>query len=493
MAYIAIGINVISGLIYTPWMINSIGRENYGLYALAMSVISLFVFDFGLSAAVTRFLAKYLAEGRQDKANDCLGLVYRLYIYLDLLLFVILGVIYFFIPAIYKELTPDEIEKFKVVYLMASVYSVISFPLIPVGGILTAHEKFVQIKACDAFHKILIVGLMTICLWHGMGLYALVAVNVIAGIIMLTVKVLIINKSTAQRVNWRYNNYSEFINIIKFSGWVTVISISQRLIINLAPSFLAFFSGSSSIAILSIALTIEGYIYVFANAMNGMFLPKVSRIVSNSPTELLPLMIRVGRIQLLLVAMVIEGFFCLGQDFIQLWLGDKFADCYWCSVILVIPSLISLPQEVASSAVYAMNKVKRQAMVYIITSVLNVALLLVLTPFLGALGVCITICITYLLRMGWMDVIYYREMKINIIDFFTKSFGKLSIPLIITLVTGILISTIVNIPLSWLSFLIKVALFAMTYSLIMWFFAMNSYEKDMILSLIRRIKLSCKQ
>lgn len=48
---------------------------------------------------------------------------------------------YFFIPQIYEELTPDEIERFKVVYSIAAVYSVLSFPFIPVNGILTAHEK----------------------------------------------------------------------------------------------------------------------------------------------------------------------------------------------------------------------------------------------------------------------------------------------------------------------------------------------------------------
>ena len=70
MSYMAIGINILAGLLYTPWMIHSIGRENFGLYTLAMSVISLFVFDFGLSSAVTRFIAKYLAEGRQDMNNQ---------------------------------------------------------------------------------------------------------------------------------------------------------------------------------------------------------------------------------------------------------------------------------------------------------------------------------------------------------------------------------------------------------------------------------------
>ena len=57
MSYISIGINIVTGLVFTPWMIHSIGKENYGLFTLALSVISLFVFDFGLSSAITRFLS----------------------------------------------------------------------------------------------------------------------------------------------------------------------------------------------------------------------------------------------------------------------------------------------------------------------------------------------------------------------------------------------------------------------------------------------------
>ena len=59
MSYISIGINIVTGLVFTPWMIHSIGKENYGLFTLALSVISLFVFDFGLSSAITRFLSIY--------------------------------------------------------------------------------------------------------------------------------------------------------------------------------------------------------------------------------------------------------------------------------------------------------------------------------------------------------------------------------------------------------------------------------------------------
>ena len=228
MSYAAIAINIVTGLLYTPWMIHSIGRENFGLYTLAMSVISLFVFDFGLSSAVTRFIAKYLAEGKQDKANDCLGLVYRLYFVIDIVMFVILAGVFFFIPQLYKELTLDEIAKFKIVYSIAALYSVFSFPFIPVNGVLIAHEKFIQLKICDVAHKLIIVAAVSVCLLLGFGLYALVLVNAFSGILTIILKLTCIKKFTPQTISWRYYNKTEFRNIVGYSGWVTVIALAQR-------------------------------------------------------------------------------------------------------------------------------------------------------------------------------------------------------------------------------------------------------------------------
>ena len=54
MSYFAIAVNIVAGLVYTPWMITKIGQGNYGLYTIASSLITLFVMDFGMSAAVGR-------------------------------------------------------------------------------------------------------------------------------------------------------------------------------------------------------------------------------------------------------------------------------------------------------------------------------------------------------------------------------------------------------------------------------------------------------
>ena len=316
LSYVAIAINIVTGILYTPWMIHSIGRENFGLYTLAMSVISLFVFDFGLSSAVTRFIAMYLAEGRQDKADNCLGLVYRLYLIIDVVLFLILVGVFFFIPQIYKELSPDEIQKFEVVYCVAALYSVISFPFIPVNGVLTAHEKFIQFKICDVAHKLIIVVTMSACLLLGGGLYALVIVNAVAGVLTILIKLFCICRYTPQSVSLHYSNRTEFREIVGFSGWVTVIAVAQRCIFNLAPSILGALSGSTAIAVLGIAITLEGYTFTFSSAINGMFLPKVSRIVADEKGDILPLMIRVGRIMVYVISLVVFGVITLCQDFI---------------------------------------------------------------------------------------------------------------------------------------------------------------------------------
>lgn len=485
MSYLAIGINVVSGLLYTPWMIHSIGRENYGLYTLALSVITLFVFDFGLSAAVTRFIARYLAQGSQEKANNCVGLVYRLYIIIDIMLFLILFGVYFFIPQIYKELTPYEIEQFKVVYSMAAMYAVISFPFIPVNGVLTAHECFIQLKVCDVLNKLIIVGSMTMCLLLGYGLYALVMVNAISGVLTIVFKLWCIKRYTPQKISWHYFNKAELKEIAGYSGWVTVIALAQRCIFNLAPSILGALSGSTAIAIIGIAMTLEGYTFTFANALNGMFLPKVSRIVNNEG-NVVPLMIRLGRIQIIIVGLIVSGVICLGKEFIFLWVGNGFSESYLCAVLIILPSFFHLPQTIGNETIYAKNKVKKLAIVYILMAIVNVIGAALLAPIMGATGICLSVFIAYMVRTIGMDVIFYKDLNLDIFAFFNEGFIRMTPALLLCITIGLALQYMMPIK-NWYGFTLKCIIYCLCFGTIMYFFAMNQSEKQLLIVPLRKI------
>ena len=327
---------------------------------------------------------------------------------------------------------------------------------------------------------------MSVCLLLGGGLYSLVSVNAIAGLIMIVLKVSCIKKFTYQGISWRYFEKREFEEIVGFSGWVTIMSIAQRFIFNIAPSILGALSGSTSIAILGIATTLEGYTYTFANAINGMFLPKVSRIVSNDNGDVLPLMVKIGRIQIYITALIVFGVICLGDHFIQLWVGTGFKDSYFCTLFVIVPCLLQLPQEIGNQAIFAKNKVKKLAIVYVLMALVNIVIAVSLAPTFGALGICMSVFVAYMVRTVGMDVIFYKDLHIDVMSFFKDTFIKLLIPLILCLVLGFMINAMIRID-SWLGFIVKGICFVGSYATVMYFLAMNDSEKELVLSPIKKI------
>lgn len=491
MSYFTIAFNIIAGLIYTPWMITKIGQSNYGLYTLATSLITMFVMDFGMSAAVTRFVSKYNAEGNSQKVNDFLGVVYKMYLIIDAVILAALIVVYFLIDIIYDNLTPAEVDVFKVLYIIVGTYSLISFPFLTLNGILTAHEKFVQMKFCDLFNKVFIVILMVIALYLGYGVFALVTVNAIAGLLVIAMKLIVIRRSTPVKVNFKFFDKQQLKDIFGFSMWTTVGSLAQRLIFNITPSIIAAVSvtGSVGVAIFGLAVTIEGYIYTFATAINGMFMPRISRIIADNKKdeELLPLMIKIGRIQIALVGLVIVGFVCLGQSFIiDIWRKSDFSQSYLCAVFLIIPSFFYLPQQIANTTLVVENKVKLQAYVFLGMGAINVVLALILSKYYGALGASVSIFVAYMFRTFMMDVIYYKNMKIDIPKFFKESYLKMSPPIVASLLVGFLLEKFNPITGAW-GFLINGCALVMVYCLMMWFVSFNSYEKDLLIGTAKKI------
>ena len=97
ISYISIFINIIISFVYTPWMIHKIGTSDYGLYSLIIAFVSYFLLDFGLNTSITRFIAKYRAQGDDQKVADLMGLTTKVYLIIDTIIFIALLTMYFYI------------------------------------------------------------------------------------------------------------------------------------------------------------------------------------------------------------------------------------------------------------------------------------------------------------------------------------------------------------------------------------------------------------
>ena len=76
--YVVILLNILVGLLYTPYMLRMMGQSEYGLYSLVASVVSyLTVLDLGLGNAIVRYTAKFRAEGKVKEQYEMLFSIWQ--------------------------------------------------------------------------------------------------------------------------------------------------------------------------------------------------------------------------------------------------------------------------------------------------------------------------------------------------------------------------------------------------------------------------------
>lgn len=488
ISYFAIGFNIAIGLIYTPWMVENIGQNNYGLYTMANSLISMFLIDFGISAAVTRFISKYNAENNQKKVNDFLGLVYKLYFAISGVISIVLIIFFFLIEFFYGKLSIEELSTLKILYIIVAVYSVVSFPFITFNGILKAYEKFVIVKVCDMVNKVMSIALTILIIIFGGGVCGLVFVQAFSGLFTLFIKFYAIKRTLPVKMNFSYRSREMLRDIWGFSAWSTVTNISQRLILNIMPSLIGALAGAAEVAIFGVASTIEGYYFTFANAINGFFLPKISRILQkdNKEENLLNLMIRIGRIHIYILGLILVGFISVGSDFIVLWMGEKYKAAYISGILLILPGFISWPQQIASTALVAKNKMKEQAIINVIASVISLCIGSAGIVLCGSIGASFGIFMAYMFRIYCTNIVYIRSLEIDLKRFFSETFLKQGQYILLVLVAFYFASSVIHIK-DWTSFFIVVSMICGCYSIVMYVFSFNQSEKALVKGLFKRL------
>ena len=485
ISYVAMAFGVISGLLYTPWLIDAVGKDQYALYTLALSVINIFLMDFGISAAVTRFLSEYYAKGMQDEAERFMGIVYKIFFIISAAIAVCLFVFYFFIDVTYTKFSDSELTIFKHLFIIVAVYSVVSFPCTVFKGVLMANEEFIAVKLCGLGQKVLDVVLIVVLLLLGKGVYAMVLVHAFSNVVFHAIRYLIIKTKTKQRSRMRSWDKKQARSLFGYSIWITIVGISQRCMFNILPSIIAALIGTVEVTVFSLASTLESYVNMFSEAINGMFMPRISRIFAseNSEKEINSLMCKVGKFHVYTIGLIIIGFMCVGKRFVELWLGSGNEAVYFCAVLLMLPCLVELPQQIARTSLLTLNIVKQQALIYIGMAVINITLSFVLVPLMGAIGAALSVCFAYFFRTFMFNILYKKYLPIKLGAYFKSSYLKWSIAAAITLGCGLLLGEFLHFN-NTISFVIQGCVVVLVYIVSVFLFDMDKETKRMLKSKI---------
>ena len=498
IGYVNLILSIISGLVFIPWIISSIGSDSYGLYTLSNSLITLFLFDFGMGATINTFLSKLRAKNDEEGIKRFLSITYKLYFFIDLVLLIVFTTLFFCIDYIYVGLTFEQKSNIKIIFLITAIFNLVSFPASSFNGVLQAYEQFGILKIYEMLNRIFYIVFSAICLYLNLGLYALVIANCLSGLICITLKLITIKFKIKVKTDFRIKITKEYIkDIILFSIWTAIHTLASRLIFNIMPSILGIVSDADNITLFSVGASLEGYVYSFSAIMNGFFLPRIARIkeqFKDDPNgyrqQINSLACRVGKFQFMLIGLIVVGFFSIGHQFIEWWIRSDldFTVTYYGTLLIVLTQLIFVPELILYTQMFIERKtIKRLAICSLIKAGINVVLSFILGYFYGAFGAFLSVFIARSFEVIYQNILYKKYLNVSLKLFYKHVFLKSSAALLLGALFGLFVQKNILVQISISSFAKSILLITSTF-LLLFAITLDKNDKYFMLSLIGRTK-----
>lgn len=490
LSYISLGLNNLISIIYTPIMLRLLGQSEFGLYNLSNSIIGyLGVLDFGLGNAIVRYTAKYRAEDDRDGESNLNGLFIIVYSIIALMIIVAGGILIFNIKNIFsKTLSAEEISRMKTLMMLMVFNLAISLPGGIFGAIITAYERFIFPKVLGIIRAILNPLIMLPLLLMGYKSVGMTIAITVINIVYIIVNMYYCIHILKIKVRFKNLDFSILKEVMGYSFFVFLGMIVDKVYWSTDQFILGAVQGTAVVAVYSVGSTFNTYYMNFSTAISGVFLPKVTKMVTKkaSNQELSDLFIKVGRIQFIIMSFILGGFLLVGENFINIWAGQGYNDAYGIALVVMIPLTIPLIQNMGITILQAKNMQKFRSNVYIVIAIINVLLSIPLGKVFGGIGCALATSFAMILgNIIIINIYYYKKINIDIPSFWCNII-KMSIPVTISVVISLIIKHTIEINGVITTILIG-SVFTVLFIPLMWFMGMNNYEKELFLSPVRKL------
>lgn len=491
--YVSIAVRLVTQFLLTPYIILKLGIDEYGLFMLSHTVISwLALTDLGLGVTVNKYVVTYRAKGEHERQAHFLGQSLLLYTALGFAGLLIGLVGFANLDVLFPALNPEQEQVFNILYLLTLGNFVLSFPLRPINSLPGAYQKFVVPGLVSLIASIVNASLTVLLLVWGYKSIGLTLMSVAVSITLLLWGVFYALFILKAKFKFGKPDIALYKGMFGFAVWVFLGQLMDMFYWQAGSPILAAVSGTVAVSIFSLGISFTGYFMTASTAISGVLAPRLMHMVAMDADKaaLTQVMIRAGRLQLFLLSMILLGFAFLGQDFLNLWVGDSMGNnvtTVWLGAMLVLPPLvIPLTQNTGLPILQALHLHKGRSLILFYTSLLCVALGGGLSCSFGALGMFIGTAISLILGQGAMMNIYYsRCAGLYVGAFFKRTYLPILQPLLFLGACGCALSFIpVN---DWGLFSLLATVYGSLCACVLFFWYLNREEKDMFLIPVKKI------
>ena len=417
-------------LFMTPYIINHIGLQAYGLWSVIISIVGLLgLTDMGFATAAVKFIAE--REGQNDIAgrNRVVGTL--LFVY-SILAVICLGFTALFTNTLFTNIAPGEFwqgmetaHNSKTLIWIVGVAMAISLPLSVFKALLmgAGRQDMVNVIA-----MIMLGGqaaLTVLLLQLGLGVVALAwatAFTLVCQYLLLI--------PLAWHLLPEFNPSLDRLGLkqvgamMSFACYAFIANAAVLLILRMDPLIIQHSMALSSVAIYAIAVKIAEQTLLFNKQFSNALMPLVCQSHSVGKHEICRRIFTQGSRLLLAIAMPFLGLLWVyAEDLILLWVGSDFLASANLLRLLLIAVLCSCIQLNAANVLGMCGQHRQVAAIMVASALLNLVLSLALIQHYGLSGVAFaTLLSAFFIEMLLMLGLACGRLKVSLGQFVRIAF-----------------------------------------------------------------------
>lgn len=485
--YVIIGLNIITGLLYTPFMLRCLGQNEYGLYSLVASVIAyLTLLDFGFGSAIVRFTAKIRATGTKNDEWRLYGMFIVAYSILGLLVTIGGIILYSNVERMFgRSMTSEEISQARTMLGFMVFNLAVTFPFSVFGSIVTAYEQFVFQRVINIARILISTAVLVLVLMMGYKAVAMVVVQTVFSLLTLLLNLWYCFRKLGIKVEFHNFNLLLLKEIGIFSFWNFLGAIVDRIYWGTGQFVLGVYSGPVAVAIFSLALTLMNLYMSMSTSFNSVLLPRLTKMAAEgSDREISDVFVRTGRLQFCVLAFVLSGFIVFGRPFICFWAGDGYSQSYVIAVIFLVALLCPLVQNVGITILQARGQQKFRSICYLAIAIVSLIVQILVTRRFGAVGCAWAIAATLFVGQ-WlvMNIYYWKRQRLDVLAFWREIVKMGIVPALLT-VMGFAVTSYIPVT-SWWTLGSGIIVYMAVYIPMFYTFSLNKNERADLLVPLR--------
>ena len=483
LSYMGEVVKILVNLIYTPIMLRLLGQSEYGLYQLVYSVVSyLSLLSLGFGSSYLRFYSRYKAQKDEDGVAKLNGMFMIIFCLISLICVGCGIVMLANIRSIFGTgLTENEYVTARILMGLLIMNLALTFPNSVFNCVITANEKFLFQKLLILLQNIFSPFLTLPLLLMGYGSVGMVLVTTFLTLVVLISNMLVCFKKLHIRFCLKKIQISLLKELWIFTFFIFLNQIIDQINWSVDKFLLGRLSGTIAVAVYGVGSQINTLYLQFSTSISNVFVPKVNRVVAetNDNVLLTDIFTKVGRIQFIVLGLILSGFIFFGYPFIKMWAGNEYKDAYVVAILLIAPVTVPLIQNLGIEIQRAKNMHKARAIVYLFIAIANIFISIPLIRMCGptgaALGTTISLVAGNIIFMNWY---YHVRMGLNMFHFW-REIANFIPALIVPCMVGIIIAKFADI-----TNVISLGVFAIVYTAVygisIYFLGMNDSEKKLV-------------